>query len=219
MQKSESLRQPFKLVYNWLGAISFERSLSAQEELKDLAIKKSQFYFLGFEVTEPVITLGLRADESHILFNESQLKKYNISKLKLKRGGEATLHAPGQLVIYPILSLPRLGLKVKDFIVKLEEITQSLLKDFGIEIKKEGRYAGLYTKTGKICFFGIHISGGVSQHGVSINVHNDLSLFDAIKSCGEQNRRHDSLSLYPNFSLSKEKLFYKWCEKAKVLSL
>ena len=118
------------------------------------------------------------------------------------------MHAPGQLIIYPVLFLPSLGLKVKDFIVSLEEITQSVLTDFGIETDKEGQYAGLYTERGKICFFGIHISEGVSQHGVSINVHNDLNLFQAIKSCGEQNRPHDSLSLYPSFSLSQKELFF-----------
>ena len=284
MQKTAALKQPVEFVYNWMGSIPFERSLSAQEELKALCrsniqpyidshpresgnlaektqnslrskipkddlsngnlskknslysitskddlssanenlyssrmdrnVKKTQFYFLGFEVTKPVITLGLRSDESHILFNEEQLKQNKLSILSLKRGGEATLHAPGQLVIYPILHLPFLALKVKDFIVKLEEITQSVLKDFGIETKKDSGYAGLYTAKGKICFFGIHISGGVSQHGVSINVHNDLSLFSSIKSCGEKNRRHDSLSLYPSFSLSQKELFLKWCAKA-----
>ena len=205
-----------EFVSNWLDTISFERSLGIQEKLKTLAVKKPQFYFLGFEVKAPVITLGLRADESHILFNEDQLKEYGISKLRLKRGGEATLHALGQLVIYPVLSLPHLGLKVKDFIVRLEKITQSVLEDLGIETKREGKYAGLYTSKGKICFFGIHVSGGMSQHGLSINVHNDLNLFSAIKSCGEQNRRHDSLSLYPSFSLSKKELFFKWCDKAKT---
>ena len=215
MQKGAVVKPLFKFVCNWAGSIPFKHSLDSQEKLKALA-KKSQFYFFGFEVTEPVITLGLRANESHILFNERQLKQCGLSKMNLKRGGEATLHASGQLVIYPILSLPHLGLKVKDFIVKLEEITQSLLEDFGIKTKKEGRYAGLYTKRGKICFFGIHISEGVSQHGVSINVDNDLSLFNAIKSCGEQNRPHDSLSLYKKFSLNKEELFFKWCEKARA---
>ena len=235
------MKQPFNFVYNWLGSIPFEQSLETQDTLKlnlkssldrrsfskenlsqkvknskgvKAAAEEFQFYFLGFEVIKPVITLGLRADESHVLFTDSQLKQNNISKLKLRRGGEATLHAPGQLVIYPVLSLPHLGLKVKDFIILLEEITQSVLKDFGIKTKKEGKYAGLYTDRGKICFFGIHISGGISQHGASINVDNDLNLFHAVKSCGEQNRSHDSLSLYPKFSLNIEELFIKWCEKA-----
>ena len=44
-----------------------------------------------------------------------------------------------------------------------------------ISEKKEDS-AGLFTQTGKIAFFGIHISRGVSQHGLSININND-SLF------------------------------------------
>ena len=98
--------------------------------------------------------------------------------------------------------------------MSLQEITQSLLKDLGVETNKEGKYAGLYTKRGKICFFGIHISKGISQHGLSINVDNDLSLFHSILSCGEKNRDHDSLSLYPKYSLNKKELFFKWCDKA-----
>ena len=57
MQKSATVKQPFEV--NWAGSIPFKQSLDFQEKLKVLA-KKSQFCFFGFEVTEPVITLGLR---------------------------------------------------------------------------------------------------------------------------------------------------------------
>lgn len=193
--------------------MSFSETLKLQEELK-IRAREGHGTLLGFESESSVITMGFRSDENHILWSDEELKERNISKMAVRRGGEATLHSPGQLVIYPVLSLPRLSLKVKDFILALEEITQSVLRDFGIETKKEGKYAGLYTSKGKLCFFGIHISHGVSQHGLSINVDNDLSLFNSIKSCGETNRKHDSLSLYKNFSLSKTELFLKWCDKA-----
>ena len=142
------------------------------------------------------------------------MKKYQILQKEVRRGGEATLHTPGQLIIYPVLYLPAFSLKVKDFISTLEIITQKLLKDFGIVTNKEGSYAGLYTQRGKISFFGIHISHGVSQHGLAINVHNDLNLFQSIRSCGEPNRQHDKLSFYSQFSMSKKDLFFKWCKKA-----
>lgn len=203
----------YPIVRQWKGVVDFPEPLEFQEQLKPIAQKK-QGVFLGFESKEPVITIGFRSDKSHILWSKGKLKKYNISQMEIRRGGEATLHAPGQLVIYPVLSLPCLGLKVRDFIGILENITQNLLKDFGVETKKEGKYAGLYTERGKICFFGIHVSGGVSQHGLSVNVDNDLSLFNSIKSCGETERKHDRLSLYQSFSLSKEELFFKWCDKA-----
>ena len=203
----------FSIIKKWEGSIELSKTFELQEQLKPLA-QRGQGAFLGFESREPVITLGLRSDPSHILWPEKRLRKNNISLLNVRRGGEATLHSTGQLVIYPVLHLPSLGLKVKDFIVALEKITQDLLENLGILSWQEGKFAGLYTERGKICFFGIHISEGVSQHGLSINVDNDLSLFDSIKSCGETGRKHDSLSLYHDFSLSKEKLFFKWCDKA-----
>ena len=198
----------------WKGSIEFPKSLELQKKWKAGA-KKGEGVFLGFESKKPVITLGFRSDKNHILWPEKKLKESNISQMEIHRGGEATLHSPGQLVIYPILSLPKLGLKVKDFISVLENITQSVLEDFGISTQKEGKYAGLYTKTGKICFFGIHISEGVSQHGLSVNIDNDLNLFGSIKSCGEPKRKHDRLSLYQSFFISKEQLFLKWCDKAE----
>jgi len=212
---SKSSLSVYPIFKKWKGTVEFSETLEFQEQLKPVAQQKKGF-FLGFESKESVITIGFRSDKSHILWSEEKLKKYNISQIEIRRGGETTLHAPGQLVIYPVLSLPRLGLKVKDFIVILENITQSLLQDFDIRTKKEGKYAGLYTERGKLCFFGIHVSGGVSQHGLSINVDNDLSLFNSVKSCGETGRKHDSLSLYRSFSLSKEELFLRWCDKAFV---
>ena len=200
-------------VKDWQGRLSFPKSLKLQEELKFKA-KGGQGVVLGFESEQAMITMGFRADKNHILWSDKKLKEHNISQMEVQRGGSATLHSPGQLVIYPVLSLQGLGLKVKDFILALESITQSVLKDFDIPTKREGKYAGLWTERGKMCFFGIHISNGVSQQGLAINVNNDLSLFDSIKSCGREACPHDSLSFYKTFSLSKKELFFKWCDKA-----
>ena len=204
---------PSSIVKKWEGTMDFSKTLELQKKFKILA-KSGQTVFLGFESREPVITLGLRSDKSHILWSAEKLKNHNIFLQHIRRGGEATLHSPGQLVIYPVICLPLFGLKLRDFIVALEEITQAMLEDFGIKTRREGKYAGLYTKRGKLCFFGIHISEGVSQHGLSINVDNDLTLFESIKSCGEKDRRHDSLSSYSVVSMSKQDLFFKWCDKA-----
>ena len=204
---------PLKVFHYWAGSIPFEKSLTIQKELKSLA-KQSRFYFFGFESNQPVITRGFRSDSSHVLWAKEKLKKYDISQLEIQRGGEATLHSPGQLVIYPIVCLPLLALRVKDFITALEHISKETLRDLGIKTKKEEKFAGLYTKTGKLCFFGIHVSEGVSQHGLSINIDNDLNLFESIKSCGKIGRTHDKLSFYPDISVSSQDLFLKWCDKA-----
>ena len=197
----------------WAGCIPFEKSLEIQESLKDFA-QKSENCFLGFESSLPVVSLGLRADRTHILWNEDQLKKSQFSVVKVRRGGEAALHTAGQLIIYPVIRLNSLGLKVKDFILTLQNITQLFLKEKGIKTKTGGGSAGLYTKKGKIAFFGIHISRGISQSGLSINVNNELRLFDSIKSCGQPYRSHDRMSEYKGFSIDKKKLFFSWCDLA-----
>ena len=197
----------------WAGTIPFKKSLSLQETLK---AKKPPLYFLGFESQSPVISLGLRADKSHILWSKKKQKEFNLTSVKVKRGGEATLHAPGQLVIYPVVALPELGLRVKDFIVLLQEITQSFLQEWQIKTHKGRDFAGLYTKKGKLAFFGIHISQSISQSGLSINIDNDLKLFSAIKSCGTIDRPHDKLSQYKEVPTNKKQLFFKWCKKAQL---
>ena len=198
------------------GSIPFAKSLQMQEGFKKQAFKQKQLFFLGFEPIKPVISLGIRSDASHIVWSEEKQIKNEISVQSVRRGGEATLHAPGQLVIYPVLHLPSAGLKIRDYITALEHISQAFFKALGITTFQQGKYAGLYTKKGKLCFFGIHVSQGVSQHGLSINVDNDLSLFNSIKSCGVEKRTHDSLSCYLSLCVDKKKLFLSWCDKAKL---
>lgn len=196
----------------WEGSIPFQKSLELQEQLKPLA-KKGMGFFLGFESRQGIITKGLRTEEEDILWSDKQLKKHKIGTVSLKRGGRVTLHTPGQLVIYPVIHLSSFKLKVKDFILLIENITKECLLDLGIATKRLEKDSGLSTPIGKIAFFGIHVSEGVSQHGLAINVSNDLNLFHSIKSCGVQNRPHDNLKNH-NISLSTKELFTKWTDKA-----
>ena len=198
----------------WLGSIPFEESLKEQERLKPLA-KAGKLCFLGFESLRPVISQGLRSSGEDILWPESRLKAHGLKTIKLRRGGEATLHAPGQLVIYPALALPLLKLKVRDYILCLESLTKEVLRELGIKTERTDKDSGLSTKRGKIAFFGVHISGGVSQHGLSVNVNNDLSLFSAIKSCGQGGRPHDSLALN-GIDITAAELFRLWTSRAAL---
>ncbi|MCY4513386.1 MAG: lipoyl(octanoyl) transferase LipB [Bdellovibrionales bacterium] len=199
----------------WKGAIPFQKSLELQEELKPLA-KKNPGFFLGFESRQGVITKGLGTEEEDILWSDKQLKEKQINVMSLKRGGRATLHAPGQLVIYPVIHLASFKWQIKDFILLLESITKEFLLDLGITSERKEKYSGLSTSKGKIAFFGIHVSEGVSQHGLSINVSNDLGLFHSIRSCGIKDRPHDRL-IDHQIPFSIKELFEKWTDQAKPI--
>ena len=66
--------------------------------------RKTSNFFLWVEHT-PVITIGNRGNRNNLLVNEIELKEKKIDLFKTNRGGDITLHSPGQLVGYPILDL------------------------------------------------------------------------------------------------------------------
>ena len=92
-------------------------------------------------------------------------------------------------------------------------MTRQVFTQLGVSVHKEEGQAGLFTKRGKIAFFGIHITEGVSQHGLAVNVHNDLNLFDLIRSCGVHRKTHDKLSNYCNITI--QEVFDLWVKTVK----
>ena len=199
-----------------LKKIDYRTSLKMQEHWKQQAKGTGRAFFMGFECFS-CITLGSRGvSKEDLLYTEEEYRKRGIKLAYIRRGGQATLHSPGQLVIYPVLDLRCWKLKPRDFLRLLEQITKEVLKVYGVDCDYGRHFAGLFTDRGKIAFFGVHISEGVSQHGLALNVSNDLTLFDVIRSCGEKKRSHDSFhsrGLFPSI----EEVFFKWCEVAHTL--
>ena len=108
-----------------------------------------------------------------------------------ERGGQATLHAPGQLVSYPIVPIPRRDLRT--FVHDLEEVLVVLLAGIGIAAQRREGRPGLYVRSDKIASVGLRCQRWVASHGTSLNVDIDLCLFDLIVSCGEPGLRQTSM--------------------------
>ena len=195
---------------SFLGIVDFHKAVQLQSDLLAHAVKTKNNYIVGLE-HPAVVTLGYRANIEQEIF-ENTLPIERIS-----RGGLATIHSEGQLVIYPVLSLQELNIGVRDYVLLLLETTKDLLKSLGVESSVDEKAIGLYTEYGKIAFCGIQIKDGVSQHGLSLNVRNDLSLFKNIRSCGVENPAFDSLSQY-GVSHTLSEIYQKWVEifKAKL---
>lgn len=183
-----------------------EKSKDSPEETK----RKSQTgnYIIGLEHPS-VITLGIRGNSKEDVFfpfNSSQ-----IPVVQVDRGGQATLHSPGQLVIYPILDLKELSWSVKDFIQDLLLTTQDLFSHLGVKTNLQlNDQTGLYTENGKIAFCGLRVKNGISFHGISINIKNDLSLFQCIRSCGVREAQLTSLEKELGDNPELEVIFQMW---------
>jgi lipoyl(octanoyl) transferase len=140
---------------------------------------------------EPIITLGSRG-KSADLRDMSLIRSLGIPISHSERGGQATLHAPGQLVSYPIVPLPRHDLRA--YVHDLEEVLVVLLARLGIAAHRRDGRPGLYVQDVKIASVGLRCRRWVASHGTSLNVALDLSLFDLIVSCGEPELAQTSLA-------------------------
>lgn len=109
--------------------------------------------------------------------------------VEIGRGGKATFHGPGQLVIYPIFDLERHGKDVHVFLRRLEKVVISALKGFGVDAYSREGLTGMWvtSESGepkKIGAIGIGVRKWISFHGISINIDPDLKYFRAISPCG-----------------------------------
>jgi lipoyl(octanoyl) transferase len=100
------------------------------------------------------------------------------------RGGRVTVHAGGQIVIYPIINLRRRNMSISHYVRILEDWMIEVLKMFHVDAYTSDRGIGVWTCGAKIGFIGVRVRRGVSSHGLCLNVSNDLSMFEAIVPCG-----------------------------------
>lgn len=183
---------------------AFHQQLATVHRIQNSSLRKGTV--LGFE-HPTVITLGKRMQRD-LAFEGNNFFHQAIAVVSTDRGGEATLHSPGQLVIYPILHLGRLGIGVRQYVQLLAEVTVQTLSDFGVSAHL-GSEPGVFTDTGKIASIGVRVSSGVTRHGLALNLNNDLSLFRQIAVCGVRNRPMDRV-LDHGVSVTMTEVFNAW---------
>ena len=132
----------------------------------------------------PVLTLGRLATEKNFLLSVEKIQAQGIKILRIDRGGEVTLHSPGQLVSYPIFNLTHFSRDLKLFLNKLEQVAIDLLQDFDIVARRISGQRGVWVGQDKIASIGIGVKKWVSFHGMAVNVNTDLKFFSMIKPCG-----------------------------------
>ena len=126
----------------------------------------------------PVFTLGVKTRPSHIL------DPGDIPVEQSDRGGQVTYHGPGQLMVYPLLSLRRAGLGPRSLVCALEESVIDCAAARGIEASRRPGAPGVYVDGAKLAAIGLRIRRGCSYHGMAVNVCGDLGPFSRINPCG-----------------------------------
>jgi len=174
---------------SWLclefGLMPYERAWAWQQKL--VALRKERRLDVDVLIIlehPPVFTLGRRGGRSHLKVSEKELKSANIPLVQVERGGEVTYHGPGQLVGYPIIDLRQAGLRVVEYVTRLEEVMIRLAAEWGILAERNALNRGIWVGRRKLGSVGIAVRRGVSFHGFALNVNTALEPFEWINPCG-----------------------------------
>ena len=125
-----------------------------------------------------VFTQGLSGKPEHLL------KATQIPIIQSDRGGQITYHAPGQLIIYCLIDIKRLGIGIKKMVSIIEQSLIELLSSYDITAHTLKGAPGVYVNDSKIAALGLKVKQGRTYHGLSLNIDMDLSPYKLINPCG-----------------------------------
>ena len=129
---------------------------------------------------EPVFTLGQAGKPEHVL------APGEIPVLLVDRGGQVTYHGPGQIVLYPLLDLRRIGIGVREYVCRIEQAIIDTLDEWNIGGQRREGAPGVYVAGAKVAALGIRVRRGCTFHGLAFNIGMDLEPFHRINPCGYQ---------------------------------
>jgi lipoyl(octanoyl) transferase len=158
----------------------------------------------------PVYTRGRRSQPEELPMGAEWYEAQGIEVLDTDRGGLVTYHGPGQLVAYPIVQLRGYGGDVHEYVRGLERTMIAALAEAGVRAgviegltgvwvqrrrdEKRSDRTQIVPSPRKIGSIGLHVSRGVTTHGLAINVNNDLQPFEWVVPCGIEGVATTSLS-------------------------
>lgn len=165
------------LIIRHLGLVPYE---STWQAMRDFTAKRNaktldEIWCLQHP---PVFTQGQAGKAEHLL------NPGDIPMVQSDRGGQVTYHGPGQLVVYLLFDLKRLGLGVKAMVALLEEAIIRLLAEGSIEAERRADAPGVYVQGAKVAALGLRVRHGCCYHGLSLNHDLDLAPFGRINPCG-----------------------------------
>lgn len=142
-----------------------------------------------------VITIGKTGSQSNVVIHPDLLESMGIQVIENDRGGDVTLHNPGQLVGYPIFDLTTYKQDLHWFLREIEGCIIDLISYWNIQSGRIDGLTGVWIENKrKICAIGMHCSRWVTSHGFALNVSNDLKEFSYIIPCGISNKEVTSIS-------------------------
>jgi len=177
-----------------LGLVPYDESFQLQLEFFESIRKNDLPGVLLLLEHPPVITIGSNRSTKNLLAKKAALSKKGIAVVQSNRGGDITLHAPGQLICYPVFNLKYFKKDLTLFVHNLEEVIIETLKTYDIQGTRIKKHRGVFAGTEKIASIGLKVRKWITNHGLSLNISIDLSYFENIVACGLKDFPQTSIS-------------------------
>jgi lipoic acid synthetase len=194
-EATASTGAPFHI--RWLGRVRYQDAHALQHGLFE---RSADDHLLLLEHPH-VYTLGVRGDLGNLLRRPEDV---GAELVRTDRGGDVTYHGPGQLVGYPILTVPgQRGGGLADtaaYVCSVEQLIMDALADLGLtDTGRLPGFPGVWVAPEsdaprKICAIGVRLSRGRSMHGFALNVDPDMAMFGHIVPCGLADKAVTSLA-------------------------
>jgi lipoyl(octanoyl) transferase len=170
-----------KLEVYWLGRVEYGETLNLQNRVVSEYLAGIGSEKLLLLEHEPVYTIGRTRDQSSLRSQENLPHPV----FEINRGGKATWHGPGQLVVYPIIDLERHGRDLHRYMRFLEEVIILTCRQLGVESCRREGLTGVWVCSRKIASIGVGVRHWVTMHGLALNVtRSSLESFRHIAPCG-----------------------------------
>lgn len=187
-----------------LGLVPYDEALEIQERLHRARVDEVIGDVLIVLQHPPVITTGASGGLEDLHISIEQLAELGIELRETSRGGKATFHGPGQLVVYPVMKLPDRDLHA--YLWRLEDSVIRTLAAWGIQAGRDERFPGVWADGRKICAIGIAVRDEVTLHGLALNANTELANFRLFTPCGISDRGMTSMQFLLKRPIEMQKL-------------
>ncbi len=165
---------PASVQFRILGRIDYRQLLVLQEQVIEDVRQAARPRIEVLLCEHPrLITVGRSGSRAHVRLEESKLARKGLRLHWVARGGGCWLHELGQLAVYPIAPLDRLGWTVGDFVRRFGDGIEQSLEALRVLIQSRSDLA-ISSRKGVLVAFGMAVRNGITSHGAIMNVHPSL---------------------------------------------
>lgn len=179
-----------------LGLLEFDSALRLQERIVyELSGRNDRQGVLLLCEHPPLISIGREGSRSQVLASEEELAACEVPVRWVSRSGCAVVHAPGQLAVYALLPLDRLGISPAEYRARMETAMLDVCHELRTPAKRIDGSPGIWGRCGQVGHFGAAVRWWVTMHGMWLNVCPEPGWLQRIRSDAVQWRSTPAVDL------------------------